>query len=155
MTKYRALTIDGRREVKGYYCKVEGKHYIILDDAEYDNCTPVNESYQPAIGGFVEVIPSTIAQFTGIFDKNKKEIYGSIPIDGKMSESDDVIEMWVSAPWNPEEPIRITGQIIWENGGWWFQGKESNNWDCYLAEIANDVEVIGSVAQNPELLEGE
>lgn len=38
------------------------------------------------------VTPETIAMYTGLEDKNKKEIYGSIPINGKMSKGGDIVK---------------------------------------------------------------
>ncbi len=87
------LDIPKPREVKGYWCKVQGKHYIVFDDAEYDNCACVNENYQPAISGFVEVLPSSLAMSTGIEDKNGVEIFGSFPVDGVMSEGGSDIKI--------------------------------------------------------------
>lgn len=146
-TRYRGWTIDTKREAKGYYCQVEGKYYIILDDAEYDNCTPVNENYQPAIGGFIEVDPETVGQFIGIRDKNNKKIYGAV---GK--KGGDVVDFDNSDIGGE----KYRGEIVWcddqtlgnlEWGLWTKKG--------YLhTDFLGSIEVIGTVAKNPELLKG-
>ena len=41
----------------------------------------------------------------------------------------DTVERWVGAPWNEEEPIKITGKIVKHGKELWFEGNESNNWD--------------------------
>lgn len=51
MRPCKALTIETRRRVYGWYCEVEGKHYIIPDDAFI---------LEWAIEGFVEVDPETV-----------------------------------------------------------------------------------------------
>jgi len=58
--KFRGLTLDTRQEVKGYYCKVEGKHYIILDDAEILIGAEASPLCKDCITGFVEVDPETV-----------------------------------------------------------------------------------------------
>lgn len=70
--KYRGLTLETKRWAYGYYCQVQDKHYIILDDAEL--CM-IECSVDFGISGFVEVDPETVGQFTGLHDKNGKEIY--------------------------------------------------------------------------------
>ena len=81
-----------------------------------------------------EVHPETVGQFTGLLDKNKKEIYeGDIAISGTEEIYRDVCEwsdessmfMWVSLP------------------------------DRDITEYLNEYEVtiIGNIHENPELLE--
>ena len=70
MRPYRGLTKEGK-EIRGWYCKVEGKSYIILDDAEtgfdFDSSTL-------GIMGFIEVDPKTVGQYTDLHDKDGKEL---------------------------------------------------------------------------------
>lgn len=57
----RALTLETRREVLGYYCKVEGKHYIIPDSAcyLYSGSGYQNPGVRHKIMGLIEVDPET------------------------------------------------------------------------------------------------
>lgn len=45
------------RWAKGYYCKIEGKHYIVLDDAEI-----VYKRREKVIRGLVEIQPETLEE---------------------------------------------------------------------------------------------
>ena len=89
MISFRAITKETKRECFGYYAYIQGKHYIILDDAELietDNITPM-------IDGYVEIIPESLAQATDQTDKNGKIIFGSIEYEpGKMSMGGDIVE---------------------------------------------------------------
>ena len=60
----REIEFRGRRKdngelVYGYYCKVEGKHYIIDKNAYIRTASTVGWGIE-AICGFVEVIPETV-----------------------------------------------------------------------------------------------
>ena len=73
---FRGMTKDGKL-VYGYYIKYRGDHFILPKKAV------------TFLASFIKVDPESTSQFTGILDKNEKEIYGSIPIDGKMSRGGD------------------------------------------------------------------
>ncbi len=79
--KFRGKRKDNGEEVKGWYIE----HPFSDDLTKFVSCIIQDE--RP-----YEVIPETVAMFTTLLDKNKKEIYGSIPIDGKMSRGGDIIE---------------------------------------------------------------
>ncbi len=72
MRKYRGLTKDGKW-VKGWYCKIGNcLHYIIPKTAFlmlYDD-----HPNKKDIQGFIEVIPKTVGQSTGLKDKNGKDL---------------------------------------------------------------------------------
>lgn len=88
MVKFRGKTKDKLEKwIYGYYShnSKRGIHMITEDNS-----------------GTWLVIPSTIAQFIGLKDKNDVEIYGSIEIDGVMSEGGDIIQECV------------VGQVIWD-----------------------------------------
>ncbi|KKM17685.1 hypothetical protein LCGC14_1673250 [marine sediment metagenome] len=82
MRQYRGMVkfeddCDIQRWVYGDKCTVEGKVYIILDDAEfchYGNRTTISDT-DLYITGFIEVRPDTVGQSTGLKDKNGKEIW--------------------------------------------------------------------------------
>jgi len=88
---FRAKTKDGK-EVKGYWCVVEGRHFIIPDDARLITANTRLEGSRPCyINGFIGIDPLTLAQDTTVKDKNETPIYGSFPVDGVMSKGGDRI----------------------------------------------------------------
>lgn len=58
--------------VYGYYFHDEGLELTNEESREFDRHYIINTPY---IEEFIEVIPETISQFTGLYDKNGKEIY--------------------------------------------------------------------------------
>lgn len=79
-------------------------------------------------------------QFTGLLDKNGKEIYEG-----------DIIKGFASCHFDKEDII--IAKVIWQDDwGWWgFEqgnGKEEFLW----YEIKNDAEIIGNVFENSDLL---
>lgn len=157
MRQDRAFTKEGE-EVKGWYCKVRGRHYIIPDDARV---LPLGYTDgPPCLEGFVEVIGESVGQSIGKFDKKRtkkypkgQEIYGSIEIDGKMSKGGDIVE--------------ITRSI--QTGSRRCRSGRGRRYDTYAINTTltfngavkfgeyktafKEYKVIGNQTQNPELLE--
>lgn len=80
------------------------------------------------------VEPSTVGQWTGLTDKNKKKIY----------EGDRIITRWVNVI-NAKEPVTEIGYTV------------ANLLDfeiMYKMQCADEIEVIGNVHDNPELHDG-
>jgi uncharacterized phage protein (TIGR01671 family) len=72
-------------------------------------------------------------QFTGLFDKNNKEIY-----EGDICKFEHRIKK-----------ICGTGRISWEDeGGYW----KAETTLPFLMHTADSIEVIGNIYENPELL---
>ena len=139
--KFRGkLTTTGKEGdgewVYGYYVKITGRHYIIPDYADCD----WQEEDVWEVQGLLEVIPETVGEFTGLHDKNGKEIY----------EGD------ITNFWSKFRKREFTARIYWNEKKAKFnlknpQGKVRNldnicqpDWYC---------EVIGNIHEHHELLE--
>ena len=110
------------------------KYYIQFPDPRY--MPDWNMPYKMVQG---EVNPETIGQYTGLHDKNGKEIYeGDIVVD----KEDEVMG---EITWNEEE-ASFYFSILYENGT--YEEEKLNDW-------ASVLEVIGNITDNPELLGGE
>ena len=126
--KFRGKRKDSGKWVYGWFVKV-GVSYIL----------PFNKTLAT---DFIEVIPETVGQFTGLCDKNDKEIYEG-----------DIITHTETSP----------------HGGWWdgivsWQSEGSMGWCVeplpkdkgrgrYGMNYCFVLEIIGNTHESPKLLE--
>jgi uncharacterized phage protein (TIGR01671 family) len=90
----------------------------------------------PAVTPYSNNPDIRIMEYTGLHDKNGKEIY----------EGDIVREVL----WRQEQTDDVLGKVHWSDGnaGFWVSGRS------VLTEgYTQDLEVIGNIYENPELLE--
>lgn len=126
--KYRGKDIETGKWVYGYFVGItDGKAAIIpFDKVNYD------------VGyiGDSECIychPETIGQFTGLLDKNGKEIYEG-----------DIITF--------SNHLQGVSQVVYDYAGF---DVVSNNYRTTLRPMMNNhIRVIGNIHDNPELLKG-
>lgn len=131
--KFRGKRVDNGEWVYGdiIHC-TSGKTYI-FPSGDY-----ANESDKVNQGGCLmmftfEVIPETVGQYTGLKDKNGKEIYdGDIVVFESVFSKD-----------------KFVGRVMY------YSGYKPILWDSIdLAETnKEDLEVIGNKHENPELME--
>ena len=86
------------------------------------------------------VDPATVGQYTGLKDKNGVEVY-----EGDILSRNDA-----------QFPMR--GPVEYENGGFYFHDEELGFCQYLLPDIAKrgvlkELEVVGNIHDNPELLE--
>jgi len=131
MRIYRGKAKDGEW-VYGYYCEIEGRHYIIDDTVSH---TWLNEdNYE--VQGLIEVVPKTVGQQVGRKDDNDKEIY----------ENDIIAISFEYGFVGALESEIVTGLVVFEDGTYQAGNRSLHNAD-------NEIEVIGNKWDNPKLLE--
>lgn len=135
--KFRGKRIDNGEWVYGnlIYDNIADKYWIDLS---------INES-EKIEGGLhiyaVEVDPNTVGQYTGLHDKNGKEINGG-----------DIVKI----P-NDYEKFGVNAGELYEvyfaYGGYRLKPKYKKKARGYWLEDDNELEVIGNTTENPDLLE--
>ena len=85
-----------------------------------------------------EVIPETVGQFIGLYDKNSKKIFEGDIIKGKVHEMNG---------------YRVRKGVVEYHGVGFIMNLEPNSW-YDQKNIPLDCEVIGNIYDNPELLKG-
>lgn len=127
--KFRGKSADNRKWITGYYYHECGNTYIVEDRQSLSE-TSRNVPYV--------VIPKTVGQFTGLFDKNGKEIYEG-----------DILHT-ITFGFEPEE---YTAIILYDNCR--FQLSNGRNLFYFgqsdLTKM-DDTIVIGNIYDNPELI---
>lgn len=107
------------------------KYYIQFPDQRY--MPDWNMPYKMVQG---EVNPDTIGQYTGLHDKNGKEIYEGDIVKIKYRDED-------------------IGKVIYEHNGFSIDVTNMNKNYGRVSFVNNFIEVIGNIYDNPELLGGE
>ena len=124
----REILFRGKRWDKGEW--IEGWYVSALDEGHH--CIFLASA--PDMGEYVD--PKTVGQYTGLTDKNGTKIFEG-----------DILRF-------TELGHTANGVVVFANeypGGWLVQGKHTES-KCSLA-MRRNVEVIGNIHDNPELLE--
>ncbi|EAE5019041.1 TPA_asm: hypothetical protein GZQ63_12645 [Listeria monocytogenes] len=90
--------------------------------------------------GEIRCIPETVGQFTGLTDKNGKKIF-----EGDIVEIIE-IDAFGNLDWN-----RLKGKVMFSEGAWLVT--DNRSFAIPLWSEINEIEVIGNIHENPELLE--
>ena len=121
--KFRGKRLDNSEWVYGDLLRMHGVPYIYPD---------------PAPDGWndYEVIPDTVGQFTGLLDKNGKEIY----------EGDIVANDFGNA-------YIVNMTVEWCTDGFWALHEiDGDDTMHFVADYLKEIEIIGNIHDNPELL---
>lgn len=142
---FRGMTKE-KKWVYGYYIFANKKAFIgIKDEIFFTAYDEYGHEIEPCeFDGFVEVIPETVGQATGLKDKNGKEIFEG-----------DILAFCFGAYSKDNVLIRADGYdpnsylIIEMKNGAWMAGDKSVN------EAIEYHYVIGNIHEHPSLLENE
>lgn len=103
----------------------------------------------------IEVLPESIGQFTGLHDKNGKEIYEGDIVNWGMhhQNSEEHFHRYAIVEFNPDIQFKIIFYINSQNGN----RKETDGHIFRFGQFAyketnKHLEVIGNIYENPELL---
>lgn len=124
--KFRGKRLDNGEWIEGDLLRMNG-HWFIFPD--------------PAPGGIdkYEVDPATVGEFTGLKDKNGKEIYEG-----------DVMEI-PETEFNAE----IIGRVLFEEDAYYIIPLRGGHlWGLHWSLRKHDAKIIGNIHDNPELLKG-
>lgn len=148
---FKAKRIDNGKWVEGYYCKwLKGERIITYSEKETD-CIITWMSN----GGMsrYEVDPETLCQFTGLCDKNGKKIWENDICNALLAPMrkgfKDEKEKCVVKYGIREENFKI-------ELGFWLEWMKTDYWrtDIGFWTENRELEVIGNIFDNPELLKG-
>jgi uncharacterized phage protein (TIGR01671 family) len=119
--KFRGKMVDNGEWAYGYFTVIKGTYYIsedVPDGVYFDH----------------SVIPETVGQFTGLHDKNGKEIY-----EGDIVQTDDYSKGAFFGINQPVKHIVIEYEELSTGMGFRILHKDS-------------AQVIGNIYENPELI---
>ena len=140
---FRAKRIDNGEWVEGYYIyhikrticpigdsvKPEDEQHVIMQDGFSDWNMPRNTVV-------FDIDPETVCQYTGLTDKNGKRIWENNIVRIKNSMDEGI------------------GNIEFYGGMWYVDGEPSNSLHDIVEYDDGELEVIGNIFDNPELLKG-
>lgn len=131
--KFRGKSVDNKEWVYGGYI-----HYDDCIDCGKDDCDYIVEKHNGEYFPFIKVNSKTVGQFTGMYDKNKKEIYEGDIVKGT------IISQWVKK--------EIICKVIYDRDSFiCLEPTKNGNW-AHKLMFAKDIEVIGNIFDNLELL---
>lgn len=119
---FRGKRTDNGKWIEGWVGKVRDNYYILIDN-------PTHESNLLWLNSEVfQVYPNSVAMQTGVHDKNKEMIYGSIELDGKMTKGGDRVEavgqeiIKITKAYSETKSDIYIFSVCWDNNfaGWKF-----------------------------------
>jgi uncharacterized phage protein (TIGR01671 family) len=131
---FRGKRIDNGKWAYGYYYSNDiGNHFIIETRGDDGSVCFIHN----------EVDENTVCQYTGRSDKNEKKIF-----------ENDIVRQAADVD-NDGAILYFHYKIIWDEKYARFKGVNLNSNEEFLFEDLEDIEVIGNIFNNPELLREE
>lgn len=130
---FRGKEVRKGKWIEGYYC-----HYDDIKDSGKDDCDYIVEKHNGEYFPFKEVITETVGQYTGLTDKNGKKIFEG-----------DILQGTITSRWNKS---LIRCEIVYKGDCFLAIEKISNTLWEHKVRFSKDIEVIGNIHDNPELL---
>lgn len=127
--KFRGKSIYGDGWLLGSLIKIEEDRYAVI--------SPLNNIEIGKSIGMYEVYPETVGQFTGLFDKDGKEIYEG-----------DILFM------AEDEGVRIYNKVGVKDGCFGYIGEYSGELLPFCNYNVTE-EVVGNIYDNPDLIKEE
>lgn len=125
--KFRGKRVDNGKWVYGYFAiDTDTKSNYIIERI-YWNCEECSDQTL-----YYEVDPETIGQYTGLKDKNDKELY----------EGDAI-----------KDPDGNVLEVVWNKGAASFELQNNISHFLFVQRYIDMFEVIGNIHDNPDLLE--
>lgn len=136
--KFRGKRLDNGEWVYGSFLSIEDTYFIIEQvDFDFDYRTEHNAFWFDCTEK--EVDPATVGQYTGLKDKNGKDIYEG-----------DVMEI-PETEFNAE----IIGRVLFEEDAYYIIPLRGGHlWGLHWSLRKHDAKIIGNIHDNPELLKG-
>jgi len=145
---FRGKRTDNGEWVYGYLVKHPSAIQIGEDNPWYINVPPADPDDN---GGFYNVDPDTVGQYTGLTDKHGAKIFEGDIIQKKAY-------IYSLGKVNSQEEWIVCGVVVWDNddehsSGFWAIDSKDEYGDPTKYYFNNSFMVIGNVHDNPELLE--
>lgn len=141
--KFRGKSKKDGKWIYGYLgeSKVRILNTEYLEKVIFTNVLSFNSDNYPFIVKDISVDPNTVGQFTGLKDKNGKEIYEGDIVKTPLLDpifGDILADAWCNA-------------LIRFNQGS-FVASYYNSHNIYLQDLCDKIELLGNIHDNPELL---
>lgn len=141
--KFRGKRTDNGEWVYGDLFKSHSEHHSPSTSIATDEFHPVGYGSKT----WYEVIPETVGQFTGLHDKDGKEIYEGDIVKHTLKFDDDVYD-------SNTNRVRVS-YVFWQEFRSVFavqiNGHANNDLYVYCRN-GGDAQVIGNIHDNPQLL---
>lgn len=137
----REIKFRGKRVDNGEW--VIGSLVMVCNGESLKRYPCIVISYNHDTFDWHEVIPETIGQFTGLTDKNGKEIFEG-----------DILRLYLpNDEWLHHKKSERVVSMEFLNYEWYLRGFNSLNGNFYFGNIKADMlEIIGNIHDNPELI---